>query len=137
VEEVVTIRILLVDSHAGVRRSLSTALATAEDLVVIGAAASGVEAERCCAELRPDIVLMEIQFPNEDGIDILRRIRRSFPLTQVVVLTSAITSDVTRRARAEGALACLPKYIAVDDLIGMLRAANRASPRTQETIRDE
>jgi len=124
VSEVVVIRILLIDSHDGVRRSLNTALATADDMVVVGEATNGVEAERLCARLMPDIVLMEIQMPNEDGIGILQRIRKHFPAIQVVVLTSAITTDFKRRALSEGVRGYLQKYVAVDELTEVIRAAH-------------
>ena len=118
------IRILLVDGHDGVRLGLSTALATVEDMAVVGQATSGTEAVRLCGLLLPDVVLMEIQLPNGDGIGTLQRIRHYFPSIQVVVLTSATTTDLKRRAEADGAWAYLPKYVAVDELIQAIRAAH-------------
>lgn len=126
--EPVTIRILIVDDHDGVRLGLTTALATIDDLLVVGAANSGSEALRLCRRLRPDVVLMEIQLPDRDGIDLVRMIRRQFPKVQVVVLSSVTSTDFRQRAGSAGVHSYLSKYVAVDDLIAVIRAAYRERP---------
>ncbi|MDI3339663.1 MAG: response regulator transcription factor [Sphaerobacter sp.] len=125
--EQATIRILIVDEHDAVRRGLVTALAVVDDLRVVGEATSGAEALRLCGELQPDVVLMEIRLPDQDGVCTIRRIRRQFPLTQVVVLTTVPAADLRQHAAAAGARGYLPKFVALDELTAVIRAAHAAS----------
>ncbi len=115
------IRVLVVDVHDGVRLGLTTALALADDLVVVGEARSGAEAIQLCQKLRPDVVLTEIQLPDGDGVALVQRIRQEFPETQVVVLTSQALDADRRRALAAGAHAYLQKYVAREELVATIR----------------
>ncbi len=118
------IRVLIVDDHDSVRLGLSTALTTVDGLLVVGEATTGGQALELCAQIRPDVVLTEIRLPDGDGIGIIQRIRRGFPQIQVVVLTSAVTGDLRRRALRAGAAAYLQKYVAVGELSTVIRAAH-------------
>lgn len=117
------IRILIVDSHQGVRLGLAIALASAEDLLVVGQATGGAEMMRLCSEIRPDIVLMEFPLSDQDGINLIRSIRRHFPSIQVVVLTTEHSIELRRQALDAGASDYLQRYITVDALIGVIRTA--------------
>ena len=69
------IRILLVDDHDMVRRGLAVFLLAYDDLVLVGEASNGIEALEKCAELQPDVVLMDLMMPEMDGIAATRLIR--------------------------------------------------------------
>ncbi|MER7247446.1 response regulator transcription factor [Kribbella sp. NPDC000426] len=101
------IRVLIADDHAIVRTGLSQLLGTAEDIELVGAAGDGAEAATMAAELRPDVVLMDLSMPGTDGISATERIVAASPDVHVLVLTSF--SDQTRildalQAGAEGYL---------------------------------
>ena len=84
------IRVLLVDDHAVVRQGLKMFLALDPDLVVVGEAANGAQALDQVASLRPDVVLMDIKMPVMDGLTAIRRIRGTYPDTEVIAVTSVL-----------------------------------------------
>ncbi|MFF0343322.1 response regulator [Kribbella sp. NPDC004875] len=101
------IRVLIVDDHAIVRTGLSQLLGTADDIELVGAAGDGAEAATMAADLKPDVVLMDLSMPGTDGITATERIVAADPDAHVLVLTSF--SDQTRildalQAGAEGYL---------------------------------
>ena len=114
-------RVLIVDSHEGVRLGLTIALTTVEDMLVVGQAARGAEALRLCGESQPDVVLMELQLPDQAGICVIQMICRRYPHIQVVVLTTNQTEDLRQQALAAGACGYLQKYVAADELIEVIR----------------
>src|SRR5436190_23563564 len=80
-------RLLLVDDHALFREGLAGLFAYQEDFVVVGQAGDAETALTQVAQLRPDIVLMDIDLPGADGIAATRRIKTEFPDPIVVMLT--------------------------------------------------
>jgi DNA-binding NarL/FixJ family response regulator len=88
-----TIRILLADDHPVVRDGLAAMLATQPDFEVVGEAGTGAEAVAEAARLRPDVVLMDLEMPELDGIEAIRRLRAADPSVQVVVLTAFDTDE--------------------------------------------
>ncbi len=111
-----SIRVLLVDDHAVVRSGLSTFLMIFDDLEFIGEASNGREAVQKCAELRPDVVLMDLMMPEMDGVAATRAIRERWPNTQVVVLTSFKEDDMVQSALRSGAIGYLLKNASAEDL---------------------
>lgn len=87
------IRILLADDHPVVRDGLAAMLATQPDFEVVGEAGNGAEAVAEAARLRPDVVLMDLEMPDLDGIEAIKRLRAADPSVQVVVLTAFDTDE--------------------------------------------
>lgn len=98
-----TISVLIADDHALVRMGLAALFASTGDLVVAGQAKNGLEAVRLAGELRPDIVIMDLQMPRMNGIEATKAIKEKFPETKVMILTSFATSDGLAGALEAGA----------------------------------
>ena len=81
------IRVLIVDDHASFRSGLRALLDTADDIEVVGEAASGREATVASARLQPDVILMDLTMPGGDGIEATRRIVEATPHVAIIVLT--------------------------------------------------
>jgi DNA-binding NarL/FixJ family response regulator len=120
----VTVRLLVVDDHAMVRMGLVQLFSAAEGIEVVGEAANGREAVQRVDELGPDVVLMDLQMPEMDGVSATREITAR-GATQVLVLTSF--SDATRIVDAldAGAVGYMLKDAEPDDLIEAVRSVAR------------
>ena len=118
------IRVLLVDDHAMVRRGLATFIKVFDDLELAGEAASGEAAIELCAQLAPDVVLMDIVMPEMDGVTATRAVRRQFPEIQVVALTSFKDKELVQDALQAGAIGYLLKDVSADTLAEAIRDAH-------------
>ena len=118
------IRVMLVDDHAMVRRGLATFLKVFDDLELVGEADSGEAAVHLCAQILPDVILMDLMMPDMDGAAATRLIRQQFPKVQVVVLTSFKEEQIVQNALQSGAIGYLLKDVSADDLARAIRAAH-------------
>lgn len=119
------IRILIADDHPVVLDGIRAVLDTQPDLMVIGTAASGVEAVQLAAELRPDVTLMDLQMPHLDGPSAIAQIRRGDPQAKVLVLTTYDTEGDITRAIEAGATGYLLKDAQREELFDAIRLASR------------
>ncbi len=122
------IRVLIVDDHDVVRQGLSVFIEAFADLHLVGEAANGAEAVKLCADLRPDVVLMDLVMPVMDGVSAIRAIRQNNPAIQVVVLTSYKEEELVRAALQAGAIGYLLKNTSIDELASIIRAAYEGKP---------
>ena len=122
------IRLLIVDDHTMVRRGLTMFLQAYDDLELIGEAASGPEAIRLCASLKPDVVLMDLLMPGMDGPTAIRAIRQAQPEIQVIALTSFGKEELVKAALVAGAVGFLLKNVSADELAEAVRAAKVGQP---------
>jgi NarL family two-component system response regulator LiaR len=118
------IRVLVVDDHAMVRRGLATFLKVFDDLELAGEAASGQEALQLCAQLRPDVVLMDMAMPDMDGAAATRLIRKQFESIHVLALTSFKEEILVQSALQAGAIGYLLKDVSADTLAQAIRDAH-------------
>ena len=121
----VPIRVMLVDDHTMVRRGLATFLEVFDDLELAGEAADGGEAIQLCAQLKPDVVLMDLAMPEMDGVTATRAIRQRFPSVQVLALTSFPEKELVQNALQAGAIGYLLKDVTANELAQAIRAAHR------------
>jgi DNA-binding NarL/FixJ family response regulator len=119
------INVVLADDHAMVRLGLEQLLAGADGIKVVGSAADGAQAVTMVLELRPDVVLMDLQMPGIDGVAATRQIVASGAESQVVVLTSFSDSERIVAALDAGAIGYLLKDTEPEDLLEGVRAAAR------------
>jgi len=118
-----TSRLLLVDDHAVVRSGLRMLLEPEADFEIVGEAGSGREALKAVAEMRPDIVLMDIGLPDISGIEAAAEIKRLRPETAIVALTIHEDEEYFFKMLAAGASGYVPKRAAPEELLTALRAA--------------
>jgi NarL family two-component system response regulator LiaR len=118
------IRVMLVDDHTMVRRGLVTFLKVFDDLQLAGEAESGEAAIQLCAEVLPDVILMDMVLPRMDGAAATRLIRQQYPQVQVIVLTSFKEGELIKNALEAGAIGYLLKNVSADELAQAIRAAH-------------
>jgi two-component system, NarL family, response regulator LiaR len=118
------IAVMIVDDHARVRQGLRTFFSTCPDLRVVAEAANGEEALECCAQARPDVVVMDMMMPFMDGPTATGRIREACPDSQVIALSSFGDPDVVKRAMEAGAIAYVPKDSSPEMLVAAIRQAH-------------
>jgi NarL family two-component system response regulator LiaR len=116
--------VLLVDEHTMVRRGLATFLNAFDDLALAGEAAGGRAALQLCAQVRPDVVLMDLVMPEMDGATATRAIRQQFPEVQVLALTSYKDEALVQAALQAGAIGYLLKDVSAEELAQAIRAAH-------------
>ncbi len=116
------IRILIADDHGVVREGLRAVLGSEPDMEVVGEAATGKEVVERVAELRPDVILMDIQMPHVNGIEATRRILEVDPDVGVVVLTMFEDDDSVFSAMRAGARGYVLKGAPPSEILKVLRA---------------
>lgn len=126
--QVKPIRVLLVDDHAVVRSGLAAFMMVFDDLEFVGEAGDGREAVQKCAELQPDVVMMDLVMPEVDGATATQAIRERWPHIQVVVLTSFKEDDLVQGALRAGAIGYLLKNASADELASAIRQAVAGRP---------
>jgi NarL family two-component system response regulator LiaR len=135
------IRVMLVDDHMMVRRGLGTFLKAFDDLQLAGEAETGKAAIRLCAEVLPDVILMDMVMPDMDGAAATRLIRQQFPQVQVIALTSFKEGDLVKNALEAGAIGYLLKDVSADELAEAIRSAHAGratlSPEAAQALVDK
>jgi pilus assembly protein CpaE len=115
------IRVLIVDDIPETREHLSKLLGFEGDIDVVGAAASGAEALRMAATLTPDIVLMDINMPDMDGIATTEQLSRDIPTASIIMMSVQGEADYLRRSMLAGAREFLVKPFSSDELTASIR----------------
>ena len=118
------LRVMLVDDHALVRSAVRQAL-TAPDIEVVGEASSADDALLLAPELRPDVLLLDINLPGSDGLRVLRELRPRLPETKIVMLTVSTERRDLLEAIREGAAGFLTKDLSPEALLRAVRGIRR------------
>jgi DNA-binding NarL/FixJ family response regulator len=119
------VKVVLVDDHAVIRAGLEQLLAGTDDIEVVGTAANGAEALEVVRRLRPDVVLMDLQMPQVDGVSATRSIMSEKLGVDVLVLTSFSDSERIIAALDAGAVGYLLKDADPEDVLQGIRAVSR------------
>jgi pilus assembly protein CpaE len=119
------IGVLIVDDIADTRENFSKLLMFERDIEVIGTAGSGPEAIELCRTLRPDVVLMDINMPEMDGIKAAEILSTEMPAIGIIMMSVQSEQDYLRRAMLAGAREFLVKPCSGDDLVKSIRHVYR------------
>ena len=122
------VRLLLVDDHALFREGLIALLSYQDDFTVVGEAEDAASALDQARALEPDIVLMDIELPGEDGVSATRRLKMELPAITVVMLTVHDDSQTLFEAIKAGAHGYLVKNVRSRELLEQLRGLARGEP---------
>jgi DNA-binding NarL/FixJ family response regulator len=128
------IRVLIAEDHALVRRGTAVLLNTEPDMEVVGQACDGVEAVAMAEQLRPDVVLMDLHMPRQNGVAATREITRTLAGTQVLVLTTLDDDETVFEAVRAGAHGYLLKDVTERELLDTIRALRRGESRLTPQI---
>lgn len=115
------IRILLADDHTVLRQGMAQVLNSQPDMTVIAQARNGLEAVELAQKHQPDIVLLDINMPELDGVMAAQRITAELPKTRIIILTMYRRDDYVFEAIKVGASGYLLKEVELDDLLEAIR----------------
>jgi DNA-binding NarL/FixJ family response regulator len=119
------VRVMLADDHALFREGLAGIITAQPDLEVVGEASDGLEAIVMAQELKPDLILMDIQMPGCDGMEATLKIKKALPETVIVMLTVRDDEEKLFETIKYGAQGYLLKNIRSRELLEMIRGAMR------------
>lgn len=137
------VRVLIVDDSAFVRKVVRQMLSRSPFVEVVGAARDGNEALELVAELKPDVVTLDLHMPDSDGLDFLRRQMARQPLPVIIVSVASESGELVMKALDAGAVDVVQKPTALatdrvleiaDDLIAKVKAAASARVRVVESV---
>ncbi|HLH63184.1 MAG TPA: response regulator transcription factor [Ktedonobacteraceae bacterium] len=133
-----TIHVLIVDDHPIFREGLRRAIEQDPAFRVLAEAATGAEAIKLARQLRPDVVLMDLNLPDQDGVSATAIMRRELPQTEVVVLTGMLNPTAITQAMQAGANGYLYKDTRASEIRAAIEDAVEGrvhlSPRVTELL---
>lgn len=128
------IKVLIVDDHEVVRVGLKAILDSTAGLRVVGEAGTARQAVEAVDKLEPDVVVMDIRMPGEDGIAACREIRARFPNTKVIMLTSYASEEEVVGAVLAGASGYVLKQVGSEKLVEAIRAAQEGQATLDPSV---
>lgn len=128
------IRILIADDHPIVREGLVAVLETQPDFEIVGEAASGAQAVARAAALRPDVILLDLELPELDGVAALRAIRAADPAARAIIFTAFDTDERILGAVQAGAQGYLLKGAPREELFQAIRVVHGGGSLLQPVV---
>jgi NarL family two-component system response regulator LiaR len=128
------IRLLIADDHAVVREGLRGLIATEPGMTLLGEAENGIEAVRLAAELKPDVILLDLVMPEMDGLEAIEVIRGEDHEARILVLTSFDEDEKIFAAVKAGAMGYLLKDASPAQLLAAIRDVHLGLPSMHPTI---
>jgi len=122
------IRVLIVDDHGMVRKGLIAYLSNREEIRVVGEARDGGEALSLCAQLQPEVILMDLLMPEMGGVAATHAIHQRYPQVRIIALTSFQEKELVQDALKAGAIGYLLKNVTGDELAQAITRAYTGRP---------
>jgi NarL family two-component system response regulator LiaR len=129
-----TIRVLVVDDHAIIRKGIRAVLDLVPDVDLVGEAENGMQAVKLDAELAPDVILMDLMMPQMDGITCIKQIKTQRPKARILVLTNFAGEDMIFPAIKAGALGYHLKDSSPEALVEAIREVHRGESSLHPVI---
>jgi PAS domain S-box-containing protein len=123
-------RVLLVEDHAMVRQGLRAILETFEEMTVVGEASNGEEAVSVVSEVKPDVILMDINMPKMDGIEATKLITAAYPSGVVIGVSVNDSQPMIDAMKKAGAAGFVTKEAAAEQLRDVIASLTRTAPRS-------
>lgn len=130
------ISVLIVDDHPTVRRGLKSLLSAYQDISVVGEAEDGSAALRVAQDLCPQVILLDVQLPVMDGIEVARQLRQSVPDTKVIALTAHDDEAHLLGTMRAGAVAYLLKTASDETLVETIRLVHQGKHIVSPSLMD-
>ncbi|MFN2113907.1 MAG: response regulator [Anaerolineales bacterium] len=127
--------VLIVDDQEETRKNVARLLQFENDINVVGTARTGADAIKQTVSLDPDVVLMDINMPDMDGIEATERIQEQAPVSQIVILSVQGDTNYMRRAMLAGARDFLTKPPKSDELVSVIRRAGKIAKTYRTEVR--
>lgn len=135
------LKLLLVDDHALVREGIRSSLVHFSSIEVVGEAVNGKDALRKCKELRPDVVLMDLNMPEMSGLEATPQIRKSFPESKIIALTVHDNKEYIFKILRAGAHGYVLKDTSPDELVRAIESVAKGgaffSPAVSKVLIDD
>ncbi|MBI5302215.1 MAG: response regulator transcription factor [Chloroflexi bacterium] len=132
-----TIRILIVDDHPMVRRGLKSLLSSYPDLQIVGEAEDSTTALRAAVELEPEIILLDIQLPGLDGVEVAKQLRHAVPDSKIIALTAYDNEEYVLNALRAGAYAYLLKHTSDETVVEAVRSVHQGKRLLSPALMDQ
>jgi len=134
------IRVVIADDHAVVRTGLTALLGAERDIEVVGQAKNGKEAVRLACDAQPDVVVMDLRMPEQDGAEATAELHGALPAARVLILTSFGEADGVAHALDAGAAGAVTKTTEDAELVSIVRriaaGENFISPEISRLLRE-
>jgi DNA-binding NarL/FixJ family response regulator len=131
------ISIIIADDHAMFREGVRNLLATEDEFQVVGEAGTGRDALQLCRELSPSVILLDIDLPEMDGIDVTRQIRDEGLPVKIIILTMYANEEYALRLIRAGAAGFIPKYVSGQILPTAIRSVMAEKTFIPEEMREK
>ena len=129
-----SIHILIADDHPVVRDGLRSMLSTQPDFQVVGEAVNGVEAVQLAARLKPDVILLDLEMPDLDGVSVLTQVRATDPQARVIIVTAYDTDERILQAVVAGAQGYLLKGAPREEIFRAIRVVYEGGSLLQPIV---
>lgn len=131
------IQVLSVDDHPLLREGIGAIINSQSDMFLVGAAANGKEAIEAFRRLKPDVVLLDLQLPDLNGIEVLIAIRSEFPNARIIILTTFERDVEVQRALKAGAQGYLLKSSPPKQMLDTIRQVHNGKKSVAREVADE